>query len=66
MAANPRYQWLLIALLSFNFGVVFFDRNALSFLTPFIQPELQLTNTQIGLFASALSFSWAVAGLFIG
>jgi predicted MFS family arabinose efflux permease len=61
-----QYQWLLIALLSFNFGVVFFDRNALSFLTPFIQPELKLSNTQIGLFASALSFSWAVAGLFIG
>jgi MFS transporter, ACS family, hexuronate transporter len=66
VAPSTKYQWLLIALLSFNFGVVFFDRNALSFLTPFIQPELKLTNTQIGLFASALSFSWAVAGLFIG
>jgi predicted MFS family arabinose efflux permease len=66
MAANPRYQWLLIALLSFNFGIVFFDRNAISFLTPFIQQELQLSNTQIGLFASALAFSWALAGLFIG
>ena len=65
-APSRKYQWLLIALLSFNFGVVFFDRNALSFLTPFIQPELKLTNTQIGLFASALSFSWAVAGMFIG
>jgi len=65
-APSRKYQWLLIALLSFNFGVVFFDRNALSFLTPFIQPELKLTNTQIGLFASALSFSWALAGLFIG
>ena len=66
MSANPRYQWLLIALLSFNFGIVFFDRNAISFLTPFIQQELQLSNTQIGLFASALAFSWALAGLFIG
>jgi predicted MFS family arabinose efflux permease len=66
MAANPRYQWLLIALLSFNFGIVFFDRNAISFLTPFIQQELQLSNTQIGLFASALAFSWALAGLFVG
>jgi predicted MFS family arabinose efflux permease len=65
-ATSKRYQWLLIALLSFNFGIVFFDRNALSYLTPFIQPELKLTNTQIGLFAAALSFSWAIAGLFIG
>lgn len=66
VAASRGYQWLLIALLSFNFGIVFFDRNALNFLTPFIQPELRLTNTQIGLFASALSLSWAFAGLFIG
>ncbi|MET0291415.1 MAG: MFS transporter [Steroidobacteraceae bacterium] len=64
--ASKSYQWLLIALLSFNFGIVFFDRNALNFLTPFIQPELKLTNTQIGMFASALSLSWALAGLFIG
>ena len=63
---SKSYQWLLIALLSFNFGIVFFDRNALNFLTPFIQPELRLTNTQIGMFASALSLSWALAGLFIG
>lgn len=65
-AASTRYQWLLIALLSFNFGIVFFDRNALNFLTPFIQPDLGLTNTQIGMLASALSLSWAIAGLGIG
>ena len=69
IAGAPRgngYQWLLIALLSFNFGIVFFDRNALSFLTPFIQPELRLSNAQIGLLAAALSASWAIAGLFMG
>ena len=66
VTASKGYQWLLIALLSFNFGIVFFDRNALNFLTPFIQPELNLSNAQIGLFASALSLSWAIAGLFIG
>ena len=27
MVKMTRYQWLLIALLSANFGVVFFDRN---------------------------------------
>ena len=43
MASDKRYQWLLIALLSANFGVVFFDRNAFSFLAPFIQPDLKLT-----------------------
>jgi ACS family hexuronate transporter-like MFS transporter len=61
-----RYQWLLVALLSANFGVVFFDRNVFSYLTAFIQPDLNLSNFQIGNIASAFSFSWAIAGLCIG
>jgi MFS transporter, ACS family, hexuronate transporter len=58
-----RYQWLLVALLSANFGVVFFDRNVFSYLTSFIQPDLHLSNYQIGQIAAAFSFSWAIAGL---
>jgi MFS transporter, ACS family, hexuronate transporter len=60
----PR-RGLLVFLLSLNFGVVFFDRNSLSFLMPFIQPELRLSNTEIGALTSALSFSWALACLLI-
>ncbi len=66
MASNKRYQWLLIGLLSANFGVVFFDRNAFSFLAPFLQPDLKLSNTQIGLIGAAFSFAWAIAGLAMG
>lgn len=61
-----RYQWLLVALLSANFGVVFFDRNVFSYLASFIQPDLGLSNFQIGNIASAFSFSWAIAGLCMG
>jgi MFS family permease len=61
-----RYQWMLVALLSANFGVVFFDRNVFSYLTSFIQPDLNLSNFQIGNIASAFSFSWAIAGLGMG
>jgi ACS family hexuronate transporter-like MFS transporter len=61
-----RYQWLLVALLSANFGVVFFDRNVFGYLTSFIQPDLNLSNFQIGNIASAFSFSWAIAGLGMG
>ena len=43
-----RCQWLLLALLSANFGVVFLDRNVFSYLTSFIQPDLNLSNFQIG------------------
>jgi MFS transporter, ACS family, hexuronate transporter len=60
------YQWVLVGLLSLNFGVVFFDRNSIGYLMPFIQPQLGLSNTQVGELGSALSLSWALAGLFVG
>ncbi len=65
-AIPPSYQIGLVALLSINFGIVFFDRNALNFLMPFVLPDLGLSNTQVGLLASALSFSWACAAFGIG
>ena len=64
--ATPRYQVLLTALLSLNFGFVLFDRNALGFLMPFIQPQLGLNNTQVGILAGGLSFTWALSALGIG
>jgi MFS transporter, ACS family, hexuronate transporter len=60
------YPWVLVGLLSFNFGVVYFDRNALNFLMPLVQPELQLSNREVGLLASALALSWALSGLLVG
>jgi MFS transporter, ACS family, hexuronate transporter len=63
---SPYYQIGLVALLSVNFGIVFFDRNALSFLMPFVLPDLGLNNTQVGMLASALSLSWACAAFGIG
>ena len=60
-----RYETVLIALLSLNFGIVFFDRNAMSYLGPFVQKDLQLTNGQIGLLASAFSIAWGLSG-FLG
>ena len=61
-----RYQVLLVGLLSLNFGVLFFDRNALNFLMPFVQPDLGLNNTQVGMLASALSLTWAISGFLVG
>lgn len=63
VARPASYQIALTALLSLNFGLVLFDRNALAFLMPFIQPELGLTNTQVGTLAGALSLTWALAAL---
>jgi MFS family permease len=61
-----RYETRLIAVLCLMFGFVFFDRNAMSYLGPFVQPELGLTNTQLGMLSSGLSFAWALSGLLIG
>ena len=68
-SAQPRssiYQVCLVGLLSLNFGILFFDRNALNFVMPFVKPDLGLTNAQVGLTASALSFAWALSTLFVG
>ncbi len=60
-----RYETVLIGLLSLNFGVVFFDRNAMSYLGPFVQKDLGLADSQIGLIASAFSVAWGLSG-FLG
>jgi predicted MFS family arabinose efflux permease len=60
------YQILLVFLLCLNFGILFFDRNALNFLMPYVQPELGLSYTQVGMLGAALSFTWAIAAIFVG
>jgi predicted MFS family arabinose efflux permease len=65
-AGGAGYQIMLATLLSINFGIVFFDRNASNFLMPFIQPDLGLNRTQVGVLAGALSLTWAIAAFGIG
>jgi MFS family permease len=60
-----KYETRLIWVLTITFGFVFLDRNAANFLMPFIADDLHFNNSQIGLVASALSFTWAVAA-FLG
>ncbi len=60
-----RYEQRLIWVLGITFGFLFFDRNASSFLMPFITKDLGFTYQQVGLIASALSFTWAVSA-FLG
>jgi MFS family permease len=56
-----RYEQRLVWVLGITFGFLFFDRNAAAFLMPFIARDLSFTNQQVGLIASALSFTWAVS-----
>ena len=47
-AARRGYEVGLMILFSVAFGFVFFDRNALNYLSPFVARDLHLSNTQIG------------------
>ena len=60
-----KYETRLIWVLGITFGFVFFDRNAVNYLMPFIVSDLKFNNQQVGMIASALSFTWALAG-FLG
>ena len=60
-----RYERRLIWVLGITFGFLFFDRNAASFLMPFITKDLAFSNQQVGLISSALSFTWALSA-FLG
>jgi MFS family permease len=56
------YENGLLTLLSVTFGLVFVDRFALVYLSPFIAKDLHLNNTQIGMLVSALGITWAISG----
>jgi predicted MFS family arabinose efflux permease len=58
------YENGLLALLSATFGLVFIDRFALVYLSPFIAKDLHLNNTQIGMLVAALGITWAISGYF--
>jgi len=59
------YETRMIVVLGFMFGIVFFDRNAMAFLGPFVARDLHLNSTQVGMLGSALSFTWALSGLLV-
>ena len=58
------YENGLLSLLSVSFGLVFIDRFALVYLSPFIAKDLNLNNTQLGLLVAALSTTWAISCYF--
>jgi MFS family permease len=65
LAERMKYETRLIWVLGITFGFVFFDRNAVNYLMPFILSDLKFSNQRVGMIASALSFTWAIAG-FLG
>ncbi|RBQ19223.1 MFS transporter [Spongiactinospora rosea] len=61
-----RYENRLLLILFLAFGFVFFDRQALAFLAPYIDAEIGLTNAQLGTLSGVLALTWALAGMVAG
>lgn len=60
------YENAVLAMLSLTFGLVFFDRIALTFVLPQVVPELGLSDTQVGLLGAAVGLCWAISGYGFG
>ncbi|MEV0261810.1 MFS transporter [Streptomyces sp. NPDC050617] len=64
--AARTYENKLLLVLFLAFGFVFFDRQALSFLAPFISDDFHLSHTQLGTLSGVLALTWALSGLLCG
>ncbi len=60
------YELRVLVLLGLAFGFAYFDRMALTFLAPFVQEDLGLSNEEIGWANSGLSLTWALGAYLIG
>ncbi|MDT0484299.1 MFS transporter [Streptomyces doebereineriae] len=61
-----RYENKLLVILFLGFGLVFFDRQALLFLVPFISKDIPLSNTALGTLSGVLALTWALSGMISG
>ncbi|MFC8342195.1 MFS transporter [Streptomyces sp. NPDC057280] len=64
--AAHRYEYRLLLILFLAFGFVFFDRQALPFLAPYIAEDFHLSNTELGTLSGVLALTWALSGLVAG
>lgn len=60
------YEWTVVLLLGLAFGFAYFDRMAMTFLSPYVVKDLGLSNTQVGALGSGLSLTWALGAYLIG
>ncbi|MGZ3271088.1 MAG: MFS transporter [Croceibacterium sp.] len=60
------YELRVLLLLGLAYGFAYFDRMAMTFLAPFVQKDLSLSNEQIGWLGSGLSATWAIGAYVFG
>jgi MFS family permease len=64
--ASIGYEFWVVMLLGLAYGFAFYDRQMMSFLSPFVIPEFHLNNTEVGALGSALSLTWAIGAYVFG
>jgi predicted MFS family arabinose efflux permease len=65
-AQGVGYEVTVVLLLGLAFGFAYFDRMAMTFLSPYVVKDLGLTNTQVGALGSGLSLTWALGAFLFG
>jgi MFS transporter, ACS family, hexuronate transporter len=65
-AHSGSYELAVVLLLGLAFGFAYFDRMAMTFLSPYVVKDLGLSNTQVGALGSGLSVTWALGAYLIG
>lgn len=66
-SAMPKgYELRVLLLLGLAYGFAYFDRMSMSFLSPFVQRDLDLSNEQVAWLGSGLSLTWALGAYIVG
>lgn len=60
------YEWFMTWTFFFCFGFIFLDRLAISYLLPIIQPNLNISNTQVGYIGFVTTGAYAVSAIVFG
>ena len=68
VAAEPAVfiELRTLLLLGLAWGFAYMDRMAITFLSPYVVPDLHLTNFELSALPAALSFTWAIGAYLIG
>ena len=63
---SRKYELTVLFLLGISFGFAFFDRMAMTFLSPYVIKDLSLNNTEVGALGAGLSATWALGAYIVG
>lgn len=63
---NRRYEYAMVIMFFFTWGLVFMDRLAISYLFPTIQRHIHVTNTDVGIIGFVTAACFAVSSIVFG